>query len=261
MSTKKYVENLMADLDTKMAENKKKKERNGFLYNLGSIFTGVLGVCLLFGHPWLGVPLIGGAVALQLDRKLNEKNLDASYKALLGQKEHLSNVLKDGIDIRVDTMNKRKATLNKMDASYKKQQSDYLSSKGTHQFGNMLVAGTIALAGFISNPLIALGSLACVGIKHLCDGKYQTNHATLENTIGSMNNIANDYNIGYRVIQKRNSSAAARPATASTTSRARSVSKAATPRYSREDEEAVDAYLRSLHGVGENGTNKQKRKV
>ena len=90
---KRYIEKLIKNIDEKIECNKKTNERNSFLYNLGSVFTGVLGASLLFGFPWIGLSLIGGAASLQLSRVLHNKMAATTEKSYNDQKNHLNAVL------------------------------------------------------------------------------------------------------------------------------------------------------------------------
>ena len=278
MTNRQKMDEMIKDLDTKMANNLKLRERNDFLYTLGTIFTGVLGFGLLFGNPWLGVPLMGGAVALHLSKKAMVENSKVSYNALASQKSHLKDSLSKGLDISADAMSKRKSRINKLEKSRKQQEVNLNSTLGTNRFAKALVAGTIALAGFISSPLIALGSLGCVGLKYLSDKKFMDAHKAIEETVATMNNDITDYNIGVRAINNRRARStasnqrtnsrvpqrtASRVATVQTAPQRTTMSQAAPQvrRYSREDESAVDRYVRSLEGQGENVRGVQKRKI
>lgn len=261
MTNKQNIESMLNDLSNKMKDNQKKRERNSFLYNLGSIFTGVLGTCLLFGNPWFGIPLIGGAVALQLQKKTMEENSQVSYNSMIAQSEHLHNLLKNGIKINPEVINQRKARINKAEGKRKKQEQEFYSSLGHEYLANALVAAPIIVGGFISNPLIALATVGCVGVKYLTSKDFREKHKNIEDTVCKMNNDITDHNISARIMNQRAARQGVKANTRSKSTVKTAPAKTSAQRYTKADEEAVDAYVRSLEGQGEKTRGVQKRKI
>jgi len=255
MTTKQYVENLLAELKGQMDDNLKDRRRMKFLYNLGSIVTGVCGASYLAAGPWFALPVIGYAVSLQFTKKMKEESSKDSYNSLIGQAEHLNNILKDGIDIKSETMSYRKNLINEKDIKRKSQEADFLSALSTHRFANALVAGAAVLGGFVSSPLVTIGSILLINNQKKKDEKVVEKHKELEENIMLMNNVINDYNTAGRVINNKNKQMSTTPK--------QSINEETTTAktYSKEDEAAVDAYMSKLDRFEEYNYDREKRRI
>lgn len=295
MTAKQYIQEREKVLDTNLQNLETRKKKRSFLYDLGSVFAGVLGVCFLFGNPWFGIPCIGVAAALQMGKKVFNSNIDASISNYASQKGHLGQTLKNGINVSSEVNQKRAANIKKFNQNYKEKESAYHGAASGYNFANMLVAGTTALAWFIPGPL-ALVPIASLLVKKFADDKFMKAQSELQSANATVNNEIHDYNIANQIIARRGTATQrskvnqpvqtnsrtnqaainqtrgnAQPTRATTSSRTNAqparttvqprTSAQTTRRISPEDQAAVDAYLRHLASQKQAASGTQKRKI
>ena len=269
MTTKQYVTDIQNNLDTQIAEKTKFMGRRSFLYNLGSIFSGVLGVCLLMGDPWFAVPFIAVAGGLQMGKRVMNETTQAEIKNLTGQRNNINTMLTKGLNVDPVENSKRGSKLKGLKSKFQHKVADMLSAKSKYNFANFLVAGTTALAWFISNPILAFVPIACLGIKKLADDKYIQENSAMQDANQALNDSIHTYNI-VNMVNARKQANASKTATntktqTNTNTRQKQAVAGATKtpqaRYSRADEEAVNAYVNSLGNQTGEVKGVQKRKI
>ena len=298
MTPKKYTDSTKRKLEVQLQNINKKIERNDFLYNIGAIFTGVMGAFTLFGNPWFGIPLIGASGALFMGKKTVLDALKNTKSRIENEKKHVEEMVSKGLDISNNANAQRNAKYNQVGKKRKKAEQEYYSSSTGRYFANALVAGTVALAGIFATPLFGLLPLASIGVKYLADKSYSEKQETLEKTSNELNNLIHEINTSAYAIRSRNAHRAAqqqsvqqrgtqqqrRPQQAtqqrsaqptpvgSTTTR-----RVATPQqrvttsrngqvssmdgYDPRDVAAVDAYVEQICKKRGEPTNYQKRKI
>lgn len=255
MTTKQYVENLTKELKGQMDDNLADRRKMKFWYNLGTIVTGVCGASYLAANPYFGLPVIGFAVSLQFTKKMKEDASKDSYNSLVGQAEHLNNMLKDGIDIKSEAMKNRKDLINQKELTRKEQESNFLNALSSHRFASALVAGAAVVGGFVTSTLVPVASAVLLYIQKKKDDKVVSANKELEETVMKMNNVINDYNVAGKVINMKNKQGT------TTTKKVVVEEPTNTKSYSIEDEAAVDAYMRGLDRFEEYDYERQKRRI
>lgn len=255
MTTKQYVENLANELKGQMDDNLADRKKMKFWYNLGTIVTGVCGASYLATNPYFGLPVIGFAVGLQFTKKMKEEVSKQSYNSLIGQAEHLNNMLKDGIDIKSEAMANRKDLINQKELVRRGQESDYLNALASHRFASALVAGAAVVGGFVTSSLVPVASAVLLYIQKKKDDKVVASDKVLEDTVMTMNNVINDYNTAGKVLNLKNKQQT------TTTKKVVVEEPATSKKYSIEDEAAVDAYMKGLDRFEEYDYERQKRRI
>lgn len=275
MTAKQYTDNEKRKIDSNLTKIKQRKEKSNRLYNLATIFTGVMGACLLFGNPLLGIPMLGVSASFYLGKNNLLKSLDRSEKRLNAEKKHIEDMVQKGVNISPNVNAQRKVKIDTLEKKRQCEEAEYLSSESKKNFANCLVAGTTAVAWIFMNPILSILPCACAGIKYLADKNYLEKHDALDKTNHELHDLIHEYNVSVYANRSRGN-ASRSPQRGQTMQRGNTVRRVVTPPqrvssvngrvdsmsgYDSRDVKAVDEYVNQLAKDKNQTKGVQKKKI
>ena len=283
MNAKQYAINTKNANTEEIKKIDDQMEKKGFLYNVGSILSGVVGAFCLFGNPWFAIPMLGLCGSMVMGKKNIMKAFDTTKKRFQKENKHIDTVLQKGLDITAPKQTARKSLLQRLKPKKKQQEIEYGSAQSKKYFANALVAGCAAASWFFGFPWLSLVSLATVGVKYLADKNFSKKQEELEDTAYQMNEAIHDYNMSTYANAARSRAMGSTNQNTQTSGRSRQnvrrpqrVPQPVQPQrrpqngtsgstsYRPEDVAAVEQYLRSMsqqNGQDQNVKGFQKRKI
>lgn len=267
MTTRQNIESRINTLDNELKNTQKSNRFIRTFYELGMVFTGVLGFFNLFANPWLGIPLLATAVAFKKGEIRIRDMGPAQEKRLASEKSHLQSLLNNGLDVSDAAIQRRVSAYQSATQNYENANSHYQSAKGADYLTNAVVAGGTIAACVISSPIIGLIPVVGVIAKHYADKNLVKKSEAYELCSGIQNNLNFDHHTSIyarRQMARRrlhsNSNTNANT-NAHTQTRQATTTQSQVRAMPSPNERAVDQYIQNLASNHPNEKGVQKRKI
>ena len=268
MTTRQNIDSRINELDK---EQKNSQRSNRFMrtfYELGMVFTGVLGFFNLFANPWLGIPLLATAVAFKKGEIRVRDMGPAHEKRLASEKSHLKSLLDNGLDVSDAAIQRRATAYQSASQKFDDAESHYQSAKGADYLTNAVVAGGTIAACVISSPIIGLIPVVGVIAKHYADKNLVKKNEEYELCSGIKNNLKFDHHTSIyarRQMARRrlhsNSNTNANTNAHTQTRQATSTTQSQVRAMPSPNERAVEEYIQNIASNHQTEKGVQKRKI
>lgn len=267
MNAKKYAESTLDNLQSQINKNKYLLDQKNKVYTLAGAGCGVLGLLAIASTPLIAIPFIGLAGSFFVNKNYYQRCLGSVIKRLTGEKNHILKTAKEGINCNPEVNKKRKSLLDKIRGEYTKKDAEYKSSCSIMKVANMAAFVLTLAAVCFPGTVLTVAAIASIIGKYLADNNVACKKEEIEVLANRVNNLTNDYNLSVyayndRVNRQNRMAQTNAKATAKTAARtqARTTAPKAT-HYSKEDERAVDEYLRQMQKNTQPTKGVQKRKI
>lgn len=278
MTNKQYGEEKIKELDSQIVKVSEDLNQKNKIYSYVGGICGVVAL-LAMANPMIAIPMGGLAVSFFLNKGYFKKTLGATINRLEIEKANLTKSMQTGVNNQPEVQKKRKSLIDKLKANYSKQSEEFNNSASKMKLANTIAGITSVVACLYPSTILAIAALGTVGLKYLADNDVANKKQDIEAAAGKLNCVINDYNIGSctkpqttrtvpgTITQKKVGNTAGKtinkgnPNRNTTTNKPKSAMPFHVGGYSKEDEAAVAAYVRSLENQNQNTSGVQKRKI